>query len=87
MPGAEKIFNTIVRDANNALIDVLKQQSQLILQVRTPVPRLSTDHYLSLCSVHRDGKLLRLYDLTQDHGSDVTIGNFDLILPGTGQCI
>lgn len=83
MPGAEAIFKKMVRDTNQALIDALKQQDQLIVRIRTPLPSVPTELYHSLCMVSRNGKLLGFYDGTKDYGDDVVVQNFESTWGGT----
>lgn len=83
VPGADKVFNLIVRDANRAMIEALKQQKEVIVQIRTPLPALSTKHYLSLCTVYRNGEFLDMYDKDKDYGADIVIGNPESTWGGT----
>lgn len=83
VPGAEKVFNLMLRNTNKAMIESLKQQKDLIVQVRTPLPALSTEHYLSLCTVHRNGVFLGMYDKDKDYGPDIVIGNPESTWGGT----
>ena len=55
----------------------------MIVQIRTPLPYLSAEHYLSLCTVHRNGQFLEMYDKNKEYGSDVTIGNVESTWGGT----
>ncbi|KAF5615341.1 hypothetical protein F25303_13808 [Fusarium sp. NRRL 25303] len=77
MPGAETVFRKMVRDTNELLIHALKQQGQLVVRIRTPFPSLTTEHYLSLCTVSQNGKPLGFYDASKDYGADAIIGNFE----------
>jgi hypothetical protein len=62
-PGAEAIFKSIVRGANDALIEALMDVPGLILTQRTPFPNISSDLYFDLTNVWHEGELVGTFDV------------------------
>ncbi|RSH89959.1 hypothetical protein EHS25_001945 [Saitozyma podzolica] len=84
MPGAAKVFKSIVRGANEAMIAALEASTspQLIIQLRTPVPELPIEHYLNLAVVYRQGQFLELYDRSSQYETTDEIRPVDSVWGG-----
>lgn len=83
MPGAAQVINSIARAASDALINALKLINGLTVQVRTPVPQLPMNDYLSLCVVYRNGEFLEVYDHNRDYETVDEVKPIDSVWGGT----
>ena len=84
-PRLNTLFVDIVKAANDKLIQAVKGIEGLIIQIKTPPPRLSPEEHAELLLVYKSGQFAGLYDPNKDYGPDFTIKPIESVWGGTVQ--
>ena len=81
-PGLDEVFTRMARSANESLIAALTETVGLSTQVRMHPPELTSDEYLQLLTVYRDGTFLGLYEQGQELGPKDMIYTVESVFGG-----
>jgi hypothetical protein len=81
-PNLEELFIAIIKNANDTLIETIKQQEGLTIRVKTDPPKLSPEDYSNMLTVYKENKFVSMYDPNTDYGDSYSIISIESIWGG-----
>lgn len=82
-PNLENVFVTMLREANEILIETAKQVEGIIVRVRTHPPILSPEEFSKMLLVYKENKLVGMHNPNQEYGEEFTIVSVFSVWGGT----
>lgn len=82
-PNLEDIFTSMLREANETLIETAKKIEGIIVRVRTHPPVLSPEEFSKMLFVYKKNELVGIHNPNQEYGEEFTIVSVSSVWGGT----
>jgi hypothetical protein len=83
-PNLEDLFVDIIKEANNTLIETIKEQLEgITIRIKTLPPKLFAEEYLNTLIVYKENEFVGIHDPNLDYGEGYSFKSIESVWGGT----